>query len=433
MGKKISINYRFRKSNKEVATFTESFLQDISRCFSRFKVDITFSDAPVSKEDEITLILMSASDLDDRQFIDDVLKLSNNPGAVLINLNPIKVDKSFPLHKFKIYSFWDQIKETGEIRLFRRGASEFNAFYWEKITDITIEILEKYSDVKESKKGKIYIAQTDNSQSSDRDNLSRDLIEMGYDVYPSRLLSLDYTECTEQIKQQLKGCSLIIQPVHLMYTKYFSEKEISIVEYQCNLSSSYAENNQHNVRRIIWIPSDFEITDEENQIFVEKILRDQNQTQNTLVLKVTLEELKKIYRKLLSGQSVQVEEKNLPDVYVVADKDDEKVSEKFMKSDNSGMAIKTNFKGITYNEHLKFLANSQVVVINYSNENKQWLTMKVNDIFKSKGINSSKPFKKLILVKENKDLDTSAFEGRFSEVHVCSLDELKLNLAVRNN
>jgi len=433
MGKKISINYRFRKSNKEVATFTESFLQDISRCFNRFKVDITFSDAPASKEDEVTLILMSATDIDDRQFIDDVLKLSNNPGAVLINLNPIKVDKSFPLHKFKIYSFWDQIKETGEIRLFRRGASEFNAFYWEKITDITIEILEKYSDVKESKKGKIYIAQTDNSQSSDRDNLSRDLIEMGYDVYPSRLLSLDYTECTEQIKQQLKGCSLIIHPVPLMYTKYFSDKEISIVEYQCNLSSSYAENNQQNVRRIIWIPSDFEITDEENQIFVEKILRDQNQTQNTLVLKVTLEELKKIYRKLLSGQSVQVEEKNLPDVYVVADKDDEKVGEKFMKSDNSGMAIKTNFKGITYNEHLKFLANSQVVVINYSNENEQWLTMKVNDIFKSKGINSSKPFKKLILVKENKDLDTSAFEGRFSEVHVCSLDELKLNLAVRNN
>lgn len=433
MGKKISINYRFRKSNKEVATFTESLLQDISRCFNRFNVDITFSDAPASKEDEVTLILMSATDIDDRQFVDDVLKLSNNPGAVLINLNPIKVDKSFPLHKFKIYSFWDQIKETGEIRLFRRGASEFNAFYWEKITDITIEILEKYSDVKESKKGKIYIAQTDNSQSSDRDNLSRDLIEMGYDVYPSRLLSLDYTECTEQIKQQLKGCSLIIHPVPLMYTKYFSEKEISIVEYQCNLSSSYAENNQQNVRRIIWIPSDFEITDEENQIFVEKILRDQNQTQNTLVLKVTLEELKKIYRKLLSGQSVQVEEKNLPDVYVVADKDDEKVGEKFMKSDNSGMAIKTNFKGITYNEHLKFLANSQVVVINYSNENEQWLTMKVNDIFKSKGINSSKPFKKLILVKENKDLDTSAFEGRFSEVHVCSLDELKLNLAVRNN
>lgn len=433
MGKKININYHFRKSNKAVATFTESFLQDISRCFNRFRTETSFSEALASKEDVTTLILMTADDMSDRQFIDEVLKLANSSSAVIINLNLIKFDKGFPFHKFKIYSFWDQIKETGETRLFRRDTKEFNAFYWEKITDITIDILEKFSDDKEVKKGKVYIAQTDTSQTSDRDNIYRDLIELGFEVLPTRLLSLDYNECTEQVKQQLKGCSLIIHPIPLLYSKYFSDKEISLVEYQCNLSALYAGDNQQSVKRIIWIPSDFEITDEENQIFVEKILRDQNQTQNTLVLKVTLEELKKIYRKILSGQNIKVEEKNLPDIYVVADKDDDMVGEKFMKSDNSGMAIKTNYKGITYNEHLKFLANSQVVVINYSNENEQWLTMKVNDIFKSKGINSSKPFKKLILVKENKDLDTSAFEERFSEVHVCSLDELRLNLAVRNN
>jgi hypothetical protein len=74
-----------------------------------------------------------------------------------------------------------------------------------------------------------------------------------------------------------------------------------------------------------------------------------------------------------------------------------------------------------------------VVVINYTSDNEPWLTMKVNDIYKSKGMASSKPFVKLILVKENKELDTSAFENRFSEVHVCSLDDLKLNLALRNN
>jgi hypothetical protein len=97
------------------------------------------------------------------------------------------------------------------------------------------------------------------------------------------------------------------------------------------------------------------------------------------------------------------------------------------------MAVKTNYKGITYNQHLKYLANSQVVVINYTSENEPWFTMKVNDIFKSKGMNSSKPFKKVILVKENKDLNTSAFENRFSEIHICSLEDLKLNLAVKNN
>lgn len=435
MDKKILFNLRFRQGDKEITSFTESFLLDIGKCFSRFKVSVSLSDNPALDSDGYTFIFLSMRDLGDQQFINDILPFADSQNAILINLDPIKVvDKGFPIHRFRTFRFWDEIKETGEVRLFRRGASEHNAFYWENITDIAIEMVEKQSSSQEVKKGKVFLAQTDNAQSSDRDNLRRDLIEMGYEVLPSRLFSLDYNECTEQIKQQLKGCSLIIHPIPLVYSTYFAEKQISIVEHQSTLSSQLTAENKQAVRRIIWIPSDFDITDEANQIFVEKIQRDQDQTQNTLVLKVTLEELKKIYRRILSGEDLNSLENNLPDIYVVADGDDEKRDEKIIKSsDSPGVAIKTNFKGITYNQHLKYLANSKVVVINYTSDNEPWLTMKVNDIYKSKGMASSKPFVKLILVKENKELDTSAFENRFSEVHVCSLDDLKLNLALRNN
>jgi len=432
MDKKISFNFCFRKGNKEITSFTESFLQDIVKCFSRFKVSVSLSDNTALDSNGYTFIFLSMRDLDDHQFVNDITSYADSQNTILINLDPVKIiDKGFPIHRFRAFRFWDEIKETGEIRLFRRGAVENNAFYWENITDIAIEIVEKHSASKEVKKGKVFLAQTDNAQASDRDNLRRDLIEMGYEVLPNRLFSLDFNECTEQITQQLKGCSLIIHPIPLVYSTYFAEKQISIAEHQSILSSQYAADKQFDVRKIIWIPSDFDITDEANQIFVEKIQRDQDQTLNTLVLKVTLEELKKIYRRILSGEDINKIENNLPDIYVVADGDDEKRDEKIIKSTNSpGMAVKTNFKGITYNQHLKYLANSQVVVINYTSENEQWLTMKVNDIYKSKGMNSSIPFIKLILVKENKDLDTTAFENRFSEVHVCSLDDLKLNLAL---
>lgn len=435
MDKSISLSFRFRKENKSVASFTELFFQDLSKCFSRFKVSISLSDKQELDSDGYVFIFLSKQDLDDNQFISSILPFADFTNAILINLDQIKfVDKGFPIHKFKIFRFWDEIKETAELRLFRRGADENNAYYWEKITDIAIEIVEKYSKANEKKKGKIYLAQTDNAQSADRDNLRRDLVELGYEVLPNRLFSLDYNECTEQIEQQIKGCSLIIHPIPLVYSKYFADKQISIVEHQCVTSSRIAAEKQHDVNRIIWIPSDFDITDEENQIFVEKIQRDQDQTQNTLVLKVTLEELKKIYRKLLSGEYKHKVDNNLPDVYVVADDDDEKRSASIIKSANSpDMAVKTNFKGITYNQHLNYLANSKVVVINYTSENEPWLTMKVNDIYKSKGMGDSKPFIKLILVKENKDLNTSAFEARFSEVHICSIEDLKLNLAIRNN
>jgi len=434
MDKSINISFRFKKENKLVTSFTDNFFTDISKCFLRFKISINLIDSEPNVDDYI-FIFLSKRDLDDIQFINSILVYADNPNAILISIDDIKiVDKGFPIHKYKIFRFWDEIKETAELRLFRRGANENNALYWEKITDITLEIVEILNKLNVKKKGKIFLAQTDNAQSADRDNLRRDLIELGYDIVPNNLFSLDYSDCTNEIEKQLKDCKLIIHSIPLVYTKYFADKQISIVEHQCNLSSKVAVENHNEVNRIIWIPSDFDIIDEENQIFVEKIQRDVDQSNNTLVLKVTLEELKKIYRKLLSGEYQYKVDKNLPDVYVVADDDDEKRSEKIIKSANSpDMAIKTNFKGITYNQHLNYLANSQVVVINYTSENEPWLTMKVNDIFKSKGMGDSKPFKKLILVKENKDLNTSAFEERFSEVHVCSVDDLKLNLTLSNN
>ena len=124
----------------------------------------------------------------------------------------------------------------------------------------------------------------------------------------------------------------------------------------------------------------------------------------------------------------------MPDLYFVADRDDEKTGNRIISSTRwKGISIGINFKGITYNQHLKYLANSEFVVINYTAENEPWFIMKVNDIFKSKGVVSAKPFKKLILVKESNELNTAAFDNRFSEVHVGSLEDVKLNLAEKNN
>lgn len=435
MSKSISLHLKFNKSNKEVEKFSSAFINDLRNCFSRFRVDFSITETFDNKPDSYLLIFLSNQDIKDNLFINEIIPFVDSNSSLLVNLDPIKVnDSGFPIHKYKIYKFWDEIKETGEFRFFRRTAAENNALYWEKITDIAVDIVDKTNkSAKETKKDKIYLAQTDNSQSSDRDNLKRDLVELGFEVIPERLLSLDYNECSDQIKQSLKDCRIIIHPIPLVYSKYFSDKQISLVEHQCNLSKQHLLEKNKVDKRIIWIPSDLDITDEENQIFVEKIQRDQEETQNSIILKVTLEELKKIYRRILSGENIGTPTENdLPDVYIVDDQENEGLAEKFNKSNNK-LKVKSNFKGITYNQHLHYLANSQVVVINYTADNQQWFTMKVNDISKSSGIKSSKPFKKLILIKENKDLSTCDFENRFSEVVVGDLNGIKLNLEVNNN
>lgn len=435
MSKSVDFSVKLRKGNIDAEKFAIALIDDLRRCIGRFKVDLSVVEKFEKKANSFLAIILSNQDLSDNQYINEITSFADNDNAFLINLDYLKTTSiGLPIHKYKIYKFWDEIKETGETRLFRRTANDNNALYWEKITDIAVDITDKTTNAsKETSKGKIYLAQTDNSQSADRDNLKRDLIELGFEVLPERLLSLDYEECTEQIKQSLKDCRIIIHPIPLLYSKYFPEKQISLIEHQCNLSKQFINENKKVDKRIIWIPSDLDITDEENQIFVEKIQRDQEDTDNNLILKVTLEELKKIYRRIISGENIESSlESDLPDVYIVDDQENNGSTEKLRQAGGS-LKVKSNFKGITYNQHLHYLANSQVVVINYTSDNQQWFTMKVNDISKSSGMRYAKPFKKLILVKEKQDLATSDFENRFSEVLVGDLKNLTLNLKVNNN
>jgi hypothetical protein len=431
MDKSITLSFHFSRNNPETLSFTDSFLQDLQVCLSRFKLKATLTDKKTSKAGGFNLIFLAAADLNDQEFISGIAEIADNPGTILLNLDPLKVnDRNLPLHKFRIFKFWDEIKETGELRFYRRDSAANNPLYWERITDISIELDGSGSRINEAKKGRIYIAQTDNAQSADRDNLLRDLDEMGYEVVPERLLSTDFDECSGEIRKLINGSRMIIHPIPLVYSRYFADKRISVVECQTSISEEYAAAH-HELRRIIWIPSDFDITDEDNQIFVEKIQRDQDQSNNTMVLKVTLEELKKIYRKILAGEEIHENAEKLPDVYVVADTEDDKITDKISGSSrNKGITVNKNFKGITYNQHLKYLANSEFVIINYTSENEPWFMMKVNDIFKSKAVREAKPFKKLILVKGNNDLDTSAFENRFSEVHIGSGKDVDLVLTV---
>jgi hypothetical protein len=435
MERKVSLNFIFNKSNEEIKEFTRFLFEDIKKCLVRFKAEVIQNEKSNPKDRPFRIICLSSKDLTDQSFLAEIKSLSESPDVVLLNLDPIKSgDPTVPLYKFRIFKLWDEIKETSELRFYRRDNPQTMALYWEVLTDICVEIDEKYSETSLNKREKIYLAQTDDSQTADRDNLIRDLTELGYDVVPNKLLSNDYDLCIKQINELLKDCKLIIHPIPLVYSKYFNEKEISVVDLQAQVSAKNILPEKHNVKRIIWIPSDFEITDEENQIFVEKIQRDQDQSQNTLVLKITLEELKKIYRKVLSGENLDQKDTLLPDVYLIADDDDEKTGKKLIQENaQKGVVITRNFRGITYHQHLNYLAKSETVIINYTNENVPWFTMKVNDIFKSKGINQSRPFKKLILIKDKKDLNTVEFENRFSEVLVSSLDDLKIDLPVKNN
>jgi hypothetical protein len=422
----------FNEQNQDFKPILDSFRDDLSYCLKRLRVDSRF----VNGEDgsyDFRLVIVGTNDFSSPKFIETCNLSTVQPNTFVVLYEPIPVvgnALALAIHRFQCFMLWDQVAETGEIRFYRKDVQRTKAAYWERITDIALEISDRMGKGKKVRRGKVYLAQTESLQQADRDNLRRDLQDLGYEVAPSTLLSVNYDECCNQINEAVEGCDLIIHPVPPVYSAYFPDRAISIVEHQSNLSARYISDAQRAVKRIVWIPSEYEVVDEENQIFIEKIQRDQDQSHNSIILKVNLEDLKKIYRKILAGEEIKQEANaQLPDVYVIAD-DQEKIVADAMRREaqDAGLKVGVNFKGISYNQHLRYLANAQVVVINYTTENLPWINVKVTDILKSPGLDTSKPNKKLILIKGSKELNTEPFEEYFNEIHVVEANELKLNV-----
>ncbi len=412
--------------------FIPAFTRNLKYCMERFNAPVEFfTDNAANANFDCRLIVISAADLSQASFMESLrAERCLNGNTFIILTNPVNSPAASSLmQSCRSFNFWDQIVETSEIRYFDDSNTETRHLYWERITDIAFEILDRVNGAN-SGLPQVYLAQTDDSQSYDRDNIKRDLSDMGYSVVPQVLISNNYDESVEQITTMLSGASLFIHMIPASYSPYFANKSISIVEHQCNLSAKLIGDGRNDIRRIIWIPSDYDIADDKNQIFIEKIQRDLDQSHNTLVLKVTLEDLKKVYRKMLLGEDVEnVKRTELPGVYMIADSINDSVKTQIdSEAQAAGLKFGINYNGISYNDHLKYLASAQVVVINYTHENSQWINVKVHDVLKSPGLDTSVPNKKLVLIKNSKDLDTSHFEQFFNEVRVVEASEIKLNV-----
>ena len=317
MAHTVNIELKYNAASQASSEFADLFRQDFEYCMKRFRVNLKFGEGETSGSASCyRFIVVNNSDWENKEYCDSLKNLNSDIiRTFLLVLNPIKTNGiPLSLQKHISFNFWDQVVETAEIRFFKRNNKETQHLYWERIADIVIEITDKIHK-QDEKLGFVYLAQTDDSQTQDRDNIKRDLNDLGYSVIPTTQFSPKFDESTIQINEALAKSKLIIHLIPANYSDYFENKSISIVEHQCNLSAQFIQASSHKNRRIIWIPSDYDVVDEKNQIFIEKIQRELDVSHNTLVLKVSLEDLKKIYRKILSGDDASHAEQDvLPDL-----------------------------------------------------------------------------------------------------------------------
>lgn len=410
--------------NQESEEFLNHFQDDLIKCLLRLGKQASIHQN-TEADNSFKIVVLSNADNIETQTEPWYAQLVKNPNTLVLILSPLDSDIINNLKFSTVYPFWEKVFETGELLNIRRDTLNTQAKYWEKITDISFHLISEKSRKNTPQKTKtVYLSQGDIYLSTDRENIKRDLNDIGYTVLPDKPFSSDINECTTQIMQCLNNTELIINIVPPIYTPFFLNQHLSLAEHQCNVTAVYIKKNP-NSKRIIWIPSTYEITDEENQIFVEKLQRDHNQILQTTVLKTSIEELKKYYKNILNKDISKSE--ILPEnigTYIIVDSfDNGMLKDVQMSLEGKVSLIKSNYSGITYKQHLTNIANAKNVVVCYASYNEQWLAVKINDVLKSRGLESYRKFDNIILY-ASKNVDVlSKHKSAFNKI-VKNMDEL---------
>jgi hypothetical protein len=404
----IYINYN--QGNPKATAFASQFGKDLTKCLARLGCNASvLADPKVDLAHSFTVL--SYQDVNSQWLPEHNLKSTG------IFIDPIPSESSYTSMFEKNHLFWEKVFETSEILLLREDEPKTRLEYWSKITDIAIGMAEQSKQVKTSTKGIVYLSYDDTFQASERENILRDLNDIGFEVVPNSSLPKSFDDCTKQIDRDLQKAELIIHIIPPVYIPFFINQHLSVAEHQCNVSACFVKGKQ-DISRLLWIPSTYEVTDEESLVFIEKIQRDHDQTDSSTVLKSTVEDLKKHYRSLLlNSNELSVKSKGDELAYILSDDlNNGMLNEVGGVFKQLSIDFETNINGMTYNQHLRKLSSAKIVIVCYSTQNQGWLSVKVSDILKSKGLDTHRQFEKVILISESGKLTEIPHNSVFTHI-----------------
>lgn len=168
-----------------------------------------------------------------------------------------------------------------------------------KVFDLTRQLLQPISTEKTDKKN-IFLALCSYDVANVRDELRRELSQLGYTVLPQIAYPGDIENIREVIFQDLKQCDFSVQLFGQHYDYGTYDTELSIEEIQHELIVEYyqmlAEDEEGEVpfNRIIWVAENQSQKDEKQVNFLNRLNSDPKSLRKAEFVRSTIEELKDI-------------------------------------------------------------------------------------------------------------------------------------------
>lgn len=385
------------------------------------------------KETAIFIILLS-SNTKDSEILTSITRLIDEQYHLREYQRIYKIRKSFiepdeqpnVLRKLLSYDFFiNQNNKNFIVQAKEHFANEEEKLFWFNLLDLSFEIQKELKNIQTDKEildvsKTIYLAETTEDQKINRDMIKRELIRHGYKIFPDKVLSQNKDSLEKEIESYL---SLSVLSVHILggyYGETVSGSAVSLVDMQNKVAADFyqktrnAFSSKEEIRfsRVIWLPPDVQLNDEQQRIYIHKLKFDQKALKGADVLEIPVELLKNLIIKQC-GKNVNMSDtppnikKAKQNIYILYDRLFPKNVQQIIdylenKAYEVIQIIEKDSKIEMMNLHRQNLVRADAILIIYNNKNPMWLQSKVLDVLKAPGYGKKTPFKVVGYISDEK-------------------------------
>jgi len=374
--------------------------------------------------------------------VNQIDPLAGFPQIFKICLEPLKKPlKNNCLEQLLSYDLYEKVLLRKKSKTLDLESISRSAVLYSKFLDFAYDFLgilkaSNSNAPNESSIDYVYLGPTTADLNLFHDEIRRELQRNGYRILPMVNIPSTAQEFEEVTLLSLKKTDAIVQLMGSQYGEVVKGSKYSINELQNKVIKEYMSNeSKKSVKRYIWIPSHTKINDQRQALFLNRLRRD-DAGYDTEIIESPIETFKTILAGRLNNNDVNFKEEydNISKVYLLTEETSVKETEKLMAlMSSAGLKVLTlDFSeqiGI-YARHLQKLRDCDSIIIFQNIDNKYWLSSKLRDIIKCPGIGRSKPFKKIVLISNNKP-DEQLLKLIRSKVEVIQNKNLDIDLVLQ--
>jgi serine/threonine protein kinase len=308
------------------------------------------------------------------------------------------------------YEFFERDPQSGRMREFDEafGSTALQRFH-ERVYDVAYDISQvlKYlgdADHNDAKRTAhphtVFLAATTSDLEPQRDQLRRELTELGHTVIPKQPLPLVASELVAVVEGCLRQADIAIHFVGEHFGLVPEATELSVVALQNQVAARFCDNSS--LKRLIWMPKGLQPRDERQGAFLRQLQADPRTVTGAELIADTLENLKVLLRTRWEREQAERDKPakkqgagGAPRIYLICDQQDEAALEP-LEDYFYAQGIEVSLPGFEAQEadvqqiHIQNLRDCDAALIYYGAAGMHWVDFKIRDLQKAAGYRDSR-------------------------------------------